>query len=69
MKLKCQVGEKYIWFVMCGLAGFWEVRGLDKILGILWGSEDAEILRERTALKGVTRKSQRIFSSLEFLDL
>jgi hypothetical protein len=33
MKLKCQVGEKYILFVMCGLAGFWEDLGLDKIFG------------------------------------
>ena len=31
VKLKCQVGEKYIRLVMCGLAGFSGDLGLDKI--------------------------------------
>jgi hypothetical protein len=32
VKLKGHVGEIYISFVMCGLADFRELRGLDKIL-------------------------------------
>jgi hypothetical protein len=29
VNLNSKFGEKYIWFVMCGLAGFWEILGLD----------------------------------------
>jgi hypothetical protein len=35
VKLKCQMSEIYIWFVMCGLAGLREVWGLD--MRFCWG--------------------------------
>src|SRR5882757_10952892 len=51
VKLKCQVLEIYIWFVMCGLARFREVWGLDMrfCLGFsrkIAGTDQAGKLRE-----------------------